>query len=84
MSVDLSPVANAAVVGQPGFVIHGSNWHGVVRSVRNGVAMLWWWDPNFYAGPCWRGQAFRADRVTSSPIVAAASIEDLRAAGWNI
>lgn len=53
--------------------------HGLHGTWGHGVAILCWLD-----GDAWRGQAFRADHITSNPKVARASRRTLRENGWNI
>lgn len=87
--VDLSPEANAPVVGKGAWVIgeiaaREDEHPAILAALKGSVATLFWWDEGYFLGPQWRGQCFRADRVTSSREVANASPRELRAAGWNI
>lgn len=90
-TVDLSPAANAPVVGQVAWHIGGSMaWHGdnasILEALNDNVATLKWWDENppFAPEAGWRYQCFRADRITCSREVANADWRTLRDAGWNM
>lgn len=81
--VDLSPAANAPKIAHRVYVI-GENPnegpHAVLIGLEKGTGLIEWFDERGQR----RGQAFRADRLTSSRAVATADVFRLREAGWNV
>lgn len=90
-TVDLSPAANAPVVGQIVWHIGGDMARrntnaAILEKLDGGVATLKWWDENppFAPGPGWRYQCFSATRITCSREIANMSWVALRDAGWDM